>query len=349
MRTTVSLVCAVLLLSVSPASADEVEYRCGGRAATIVGTEGDDVIVGTSGDDVIVLLGGDDTANGRGGDDRICGGTGNDHLIGGSGRDILRGGAGDDVLSGRSGNDRLWGGKGTDSCVGGRHNLERRRFRGCEDIAVPSRVIRQHCTGVDDRLTLTNNIDIDGDGAEDIYYEGFLWDDSDFEQGHVFGYCLADGRADALNKGSMKAAVQVIDLNDDGDLEFVLADGGLNGFVSEFYALGGRSRLRPMTLLGTNEVFTLTNGFGGQLGCLHPAGSKLATQRSVIATPGGVVYGDSGELEAVEPDARIEAVTESYRFSERTVIAKGVERISFATAAEALQYLTNQLEDTCGD
>jgi Ca2+-binding RTX toxin-like protein len=40
---------------------------CDGKAATMVGTPGDDLLVGTSGVDVIVGLGGDDTITGRGG------------------------------------------------------------------------------------------------------------------------------------------------------------------------------------------------------------------------------------------------------------------------------------------
>lgn len=56
--------------------------------ATIVGTDGDDVLRGTSGNDVIHGLGGNDTIEGLGGNDIICGGPGNDTILGGSGRGI---------------------------------------------------------------------------------------------------------------------------------------------------------------------------------------------------------------------------------------------------------------------
>ena len=65
---------------------------CGGRPATITGTQGDDNLPGTEGDDVIDGLGGDDVIDGLGGDDLICGGLGDDRLVGGPGDDLLDGG-----------------------------------------------------------------------------------------------------------------------------------------------------------------------------------------------------------------------------------------------------------------
>src|SRR4051794_41901529 len=60
--------------------------------ATIVGTEGVDVIRGTDGPDVIAGLGGDDVIFGLGGDDLICGGAGGGPVGGGGGdRNPLRG------------------------------------------------------------------------------------------------------------------------------------------------------------------------------------------------------------------------------------------------------------------
>jgi CSLREA domain-containing protein len=76
--------------------------KCLKRPATIVGTDGKDVLVGTKGKDVIAGLGKKDRIRGRGGRDRICGGRGND------------------VLRGAGGNDRLNGQKGRrDLCIGG--------------------------------------------------------------------------------------------------------------------------------------------------------------------------------------------------------------------------------------
>ncbi len=100
-------------------AAAQAPPTCHGRAATIVGTPGDDVLRGTSGPDVIVARAGDDIVKGLGGDDVICGGDGADRIQGGAGddrvygqRDAIRsdrggtyrapdlidGGAGDDLL-----------------------------------------------------------------------------------------------------------------------------------------------------------------------------------------------------------------------------------------------------------
>jgi hypothetical protein len=78
--------------------------RCGGRVATIVGTDRGEKIRGTKGADVIATIGGDDRIAGRGGNDRICGGGGNDRLSGGGGRDRISGGPGRDRCGGRKGN-----------------------------------------------------------------------------------------------------------------------------------------------------------------------------------------------------------------------------------------------------
>jgi subtilisin-like proprotein convertase family protein len=82
--------------------------RCGGRAATIGGTAGPDLLRGTRGRDVIAGLGGDDVIRGLAGADLLCGGPGRDRLLGGAGRDRLRGGGGLDRLLGGPGRDRLF-------------------------------------------------------------------------------------------------------------------------------------------------------------------------------------------------------------------------------------------------
>jgi hypothetical protein len=105
---------------------------CFGQRATIVGTDGSDVVAGTSGNDVVVLLGGDDIydpffASEFGGDDWVCGGAGDDRLTGNfdpdagsaGGDDHLFGGSDDDALQGDSGEDFLRGGSGDDFVDGG--------------------------------------------------------------------------------------------------------------------------------------------------------------------------------------------------------------------------------------
>lgn len=83
-------------------------------AATINGTNGNDVLFGTSGDDTINGLGGNDLVFGARGVDTIHGGPGNDALSGGPGVDSLSGEDGTDVLVGGLGADHLDGGLGND-------------------------------------------------------------------------------------------------------------------------------------------------------------------------------------------------------------------------------------------
>ena len=78
--------------------AEAAPPMCFEAAATIVGTEGDDVLTGTPGPDVIVGLGGADTIRGKDGDDKICGGDGDDLVSGGDGIDSVDGDAGADDL-----------------------------------------------------------------------------------------------------------------------------------------------------------------------------------------------------------------------------------------------------------
>lgn len=79
--------------------------NCLGKVATIVGTEGNNVIVVASGTHVIQGLGGNDVIMGLLGSDIICGGPGNDTLSGGLGNDQLNGGSGKDTCNGGLGTD----------------------------------------------------------------------------------------------------------------------------------------------------------------------------------------------------------------------------------------------------
>lgn len=98
---------------------DDPRRACRGRLATIVGTDGKDVITGTSGPDVIVALGGNDTVDGGSGDDVICAGPGADRVKGGRGNDALLGQGDNDRLEGDAGADLLFGGGGNDTLTGG--------------------------------------------------------------------------------------------------------------------------------------------------------------------------------------------------------------------------------------
>jgi len=110
------------LLAVTAPAAAQANPTCDGKAATIVGTNGNDTIQGTSGNDVIVGLGGRDRIFGGAGNDIICGGDGGDLLRGQRGRDRLFGGQGNDRLQGNNGADYLEGGTGRDAIRGDRGN-----------------------------------------------------------------------------------------------------------------------------------------------------------------------------------------------------------------------------------
>ncbi len=88
------VVCSVATVSSlafsAPAGAT-VSLRCQSRDATIVGTDGPDLIVGTNGPDVISAGAGDDTIRGLDGNDLICAGAGDDLVNGGLGNDSVMG------------------------------------------------------------------------------------------------------------------------------------------------------------------------------------------------------------------------------------------------------------------
>lgn len=90
-------------------------HFCDGKAATIVGTSGNDLILGTAGNDVIVALGGNDTIYALGGNDTVCAGTGDDVIYLGPGHDVAFGGAGNDTIDAGPGNDRIYGQRGNDT------------------------------------------------------------------------------------------------------------------------------------------------------------------------------------------------------------------------------------------
>lgn len=94
------------------------DISCLGMVATLLGTEGDDLLVGTEGNDVIVARGGNDAVWAGAGDDVICLGAGDDFANGGDGNDHVRSGSGDDLVLGGDGDDTVWGGAGDDVLSG---------------------------------------------------------------------------------------------------------------------------------------------------------------------------------------------------------------------------------------
>lgn len=125
-RKTSSLVAALALIglgsgavAVAAPDAGSKAPRCHGKVATIVGTDGDDVLRGTPKRDVIWGGPGEDVILGGLGSDTICGGAGDDRIYGRRGNDLINGGAGTDRVYGGLGDDRLTGGPGEGDDVGG--------------------------------------------------------------------------------------------------------------------------------------------------------------------------------------------------------------------------------------
>ena len=94
-------------------------------AATLYGTNGDDLMYGTNNADQMYAKGGDDLMYGLGGkdlmyasygDDFVYGRDGNDSLYGRYGYDEISGGKGSDYINTKDGKpDRVWCGPGRDS------------------------------------------------------------------------------------------------------------------------------------------------------------------------------------------------------------------------------------------
>jgi Ca2+-binding RTX toxin-like protein len=107
-RLALAVLIGLLALGATASAPAQPTAGCLGKSATIVGTDGDDVIRGTDRRDVIIGLGGNDTIDGLGDADTICGGDGNDVISTGEGYggtdfpvplDVVSGDGGDDELA----------------------------------------------------------------------------------------------------------------------------------------------------------------------------------------------------------------------------------------------------------
>ena len=111
---------AAALLGATATTAD-ARLSCGGKKATMVGSNGRDVIRAPKhGVQVIVARGGDDRIFAKQGHDVICAGPGDDVVFAGDSKDRVRGQGGDDYIDGGSSGDKLLdGGGGDDTIIGG--------------------------------------------------------------------------------------------------------------------------------------------------------------------------------------------------------------------------------------
>lgn len=189
----------LLILVIGPASAalafsNDQPLMCDGLEATIVGTEGDDLLIGTDGDDVIVALGGNDIVRAHDGNDRICLGPGDDTAQGGYGSDVIRGGAGadsigggrdrspnylyggpgDDYLRGAHGVDFIYGMGGDDRILGAGYHDRLRGGQGADTIRGGHGKDRLHGGAGDDQLFGKRMRDIIKAGPGDDFLHGGL-------------------------------------------------------------------------------------------------------------------------------------------------------------------------------
>lgn len=172
-RTSICLLAICIVGAIAaPTVAAQSLWSCGGVAATIVGTPGDDQIRGTNGDDVIVAREGNDTILAMDGDDIVCAGKGDDVVGGGQGFDIIFGAQGDDELFAAIGNQpedradtrgsRIFGGSGDDTIVGS-NRWDRMQGGPGEDLLF----------GYEGRDWIRGGADTDaidgGDGIDDLH------------------------------------------------------------------------------------------------------------------------------------------------------------------------------------
>ncbi|MGH2922546.1 MAG: hypothetical protein ACRDKH_00750 [Solirubrobacterales bacterium] len=114
-----AIACALAAVVIAEPPAAEAKPRCLGEKATIVGTDGDDVLRGKGGEDVIVARGGNDQIFSGEGRDRICAGDGDDFVDSAGGEDRVQASFGADTINGGRGRDRLLAGEGDDVILGG--------------------------------------------------------------------------------------------------------------------------------------------------------------------------------------------------------------------------------------
>lgn len=175
MRRTPILLVAILFAAAAPAEAAGRVPACFGRAATLVGTLGDDVLRAGR-DDVVNGLGGDDVIYGHEWSDALCGGAGDDWIRGTHpDADLINGGDGNDWIYGRAQSDRLYGGAGDDVLVGDRPGPALWRYGSAHD--------RLYGGSGNDRLLGFAHVDELYGGAGDDLLEGGADSDKLFPEG----------------------------------------------------------------------------------------------------------------------------------------------------------------------
>ncbi|WP_157489309.1 calcium-binding protein [Lysobacter sp. Root916] len=194
----------------------------------MLGGSGNDFLDAASGDDDLSGGDGHDVLNAGFGDDTLSGGEGSDTLFGGQGNDALDGGAGNDMLNGEQGDDTLLGGSGSDSFHFGRgwgrdRILAESRTVGASPrngdatwdvvtfgVGIAAGDLRWQrqdrdlviaIAGTDDRLTVTDYFDADGN-RDALSIDAFRFQDgSEWSYAQIAAYLTTGGAGDDTLRG----------------------------------------------------------------------------------------------------------------------------------------------------
>lgn len=277
-------VLAVTALAGAP-GAQAATRTCAGRAATIVGTSGDDVLKGTSGADVIVAGDGDDTVDAGAGADIICGGPGDDTIRASKGPDRVRGQEGDDSIDPGEGDDVVDGGAGTDtlrerSDVGGTINLPSGTSTGTGSDQVEG-LERVRCSGAGSyqvyAATGTQLVSISGVHDDQVIT-------ADVDSGIPLTLALGAGEDHYVVR---QAGVHVVEDLPGSSGGYDLVDVSTDGTTTIGDAYGG---LRVDTSAAGREVIDVSAGLDPIYLTTGAGGDDLT-----VVSGGGSVYVDTGD------------------------------------------------------
>ncbi len=217
-RTMSAVLVATILVVVPQAMARaEDPLQCGGKDATIVGTEGDDVIRAVGAEIIVGLGGNDDISLADATQARICGGPGHDTIVlsgewswasGGEGEDTItalgryaraQGDDGNDVLLGGGPDSSLFGGNGDDTITATRKGAEASGGDGNDTIRLEVRAKAFGGRGNDTIFGSPDSDMIQGGGGDDTIRAG-AGRDTVWGDGERYGI-IDDPGNDRINGG----------------------------------------------------------------------------------------------------------------------------------------------------
>ena len=262
-----------------------------GRADTIDGEEGNDVINAGAGNDQIYGGEGQDIIDAGPGRDRIFGGYGQDVINGGAGDDAIFGDQGEDVINGGTGDDAINGDQGEDVINGGTGDDTIYGDQG-EDViygdAGDDTIYGGYGTG---RGTGEYDIIYGGAGNDTIYADGSLGSAGKLQGEHkLFGEdgddtILYFSGNSIISGGAGEDALRLPStgvLSTAGDGTITLTDGDYNAFLTgiELFWLEGGSEDDTITTeppLDLNiEIVGINGGDGDDtITVLNTTGSRV--------------------------------------------------------------------------